>query len=317
MRMRKIDIDARRQRESGMICHFRPLVPGQRLHQLGWEISDGLDQCDPHLISGTAEGKRDNCREPARALDQRSRRRCPVLAHNEITLPMPGNLTVCYLFRPVLNGTHAHDPGTRRFPAPAGLSPLTARPQLDAQAAELTFRQGVHPGVNRLVRHHVPSMPAGSVVFQPPGHLIGGISEPQTGHHPLPQGWVSVHLPVFWAASLLLRPRLRPVRPVFLPAAIPGELPAYDRLRKLVIGRDLLVRQAYRQTARYLLTILRRQRPAHSPQRTPRNHQVRRDSQQKRSPTGRRRYLREDHTLPNGPIAFTPCDQGLLARNLE
>jgi hypothetical protein len=64
------------------------------------------------LVSGAAEWKRDNSREPARALDQRPRRRCPVLSHDEITLPVSGNLAVCYLFRPVLNGTHAHDPGT-------------------------------------------------------------------------------------------------------------------------------------------------------------------------------------------------------------
>ena len=92
------------------------------------------------LVSGAAEWKRDNSREPARALDQRPRRRCPVLSHDEITLPVSGNLAVCYLFRPVLNGTHAHDPGTGGFPAPAGPALLAARPQLDTHTGQLAFR---------------------------------------------------------------------------------------------------------------------------------------------------------------------------------
>src|SRR6266852_7066975 len=111
-------------------------------------------------MSGTAERKRDNRREPARALHQRPRRGCPVLPHNEITLPMSWNLAVRYLFRAVLDGAHANNPGARCFLAPAGFALLAARPQLDAQAAQLAFRQGVHPGVNRLMGYHVPSLPA-------------------------------------------------------------------------------------------------------------------------------------------------------------
>ena len=168
-----------------------------------------------------------------------------------------------------------------------------------------------------LVRHHLPSLPAGPVVLQPARHLIRGEAAAQTGHHMAAQHRISVHLPGFWAASLLFRPRLRPVRPVLLLAAITGDLPAYHRLVTLDMGRNLLVRQADRQTARYLLTIFKRQRPTLFPHGPLHNHRVRRESQQRRSPTGRHLYLREDPALPNSPIAFTPCDQGpALARCL-
>ena len=94
-----------------------------------------------------------------------------VLPHNEITLPMPGHLAIGDLAGTVLDRTHPHNPGGGRPCRPARLSLLTAGTQLDAQAGQLALRQRAHPGVNRLVRHHLPSLPAGLVVLQPARHL--------------------------------------------------------------------------------------------------------------------------------------------------
>jgi hypothetical protein len=114
-----------------MICHLRPLVPGQRFHQLGRKIPDRLDQRGAHMISGTAERKRDNRGEPARPLHQGPRRGCPVLTHNEITLPVPGNLAICDLGGTVLDRAASLQYGRRgSFSARAAYAargPIAAR----------------------------------------------------------------------------------------------------------------------------------------------------------------------------------------------
>ena len=151
---------AQRGGDLGVQRHLAALVPGQRPAQLRRQVLHRVDDGVADGVGGVPAGQVQQDRVPARPLDQGPDRRAVGLAGDQVAFPMPGDLTVGRLFRPLVDHRHVGQPtaallatAMRLAAQPAGTQCLG---QLPAQATEVRT-------VDRLVdglRHDVTLGPA-------------------------------------------------------------------------------------------------------------------------------------------------------------
>ena len=101
---------------------FAPLVPGQGAHRAVGQCADAAGEGVAHQVGPPAQGKAHQDEVARGALDQGRASAGPVLADDQVALPVPRYRPVVDV-RALVDQPHAHDRGL----APAGGGPL-ARP---------------------------------------------------------------------------------------------------------------------------------------------------------------------------------------------
>jgi len=138
---------------------------------------------------------------------------------------MPGDAAVGDLGGTLVDGAHAHDPGSRWVAAAAGTAVGAPGAQQDPLPGQFALGQRVDPAVDGLMRHPA-SLLSGVFVAQPTGDLVRGVAGPQPGQHLRAQPRVGVQLAGLGPAPRAGGHPAGPAGPVAVPATVAGDLAA-------------------------------------------------------------------------------------------
>src|SRR6266487_1868509 len=229
MRMREEHGDVGFEGQRGVLGHLRALVPGDRPEQARRHVRQGLDDAIADGGGVPAVRQRDRDEIAAHALHQCAHSGLPGLADHQVTLPVTGYFAAFGLLGAHRYRRHPDDPGALG-PGPAPrLAAGPAGPQRDLHLRQLTLRQRVQPGVNRLVRHCHIRLPAVALTTQPARDLLWRPGLPEIAGHAFPQFRIRIDFPAFRALPRLPGAGVGAVRPVCPPPAMPADLPRHHR----------------------------------------------------------------------------------------